>query len=669
MIARVVALVVLIAVVVWTYLPATGFAFLNWDDQAAIVRNPSLDYRAATWAFTTTYMEHYQPLSWLAWAALKARFGLDAAAFHAANILAHVVCAMLVWAVSRRVFARSAPDLPASWHDGAALAAALLFGLHPLRVEPVAWISAMPYTLALALMLASLLAYMEGPAEAGRHISAVSSYGNVVSGFSRTAHASALWWVTSLVLYAASLGARPVALGFPVVLLVVDATVLKRSPRVSVAKAWPFAVLAIAAAAIESAARVPGLNDTPWLYRVQAAATAPFVYLWHTIAPVALTPLDALPIQPAANAVVLLAAVLALAVVSIAAWTWRHRWPGVSAAWAAYLALLAPAAGLLPSGLQVTADRYTYLPGVVVAIVVAGAGARWAAGRQGRARLVTVAFLVVAVALSLASRRALASWNDSVSLWTRVVSLQPGHDVGLYNLGSALAAEGRNEEAAARYRQVLALRPDHADARANLDRLDAARLEREGNNLATGGDLRAAADRYRQAVTLDRQRTHSHAGLGMALASLGRTGEALPALREAIRLGTDDPAVPNALGVLLLQAGQVREARSVIETALATHQDDISLAQNLARLLATGRDIDPRDAAVALRLAGAVVQATGERDPVAMETLAAALAANGRLVEAATVNARAAALATAQGDRDLAVQITARGRLYRNPGQ
>ncbi|MDP3716604.1 MAG: tetratricopeptide repeat protein [Acidobacteriota bacterium] len=660
MAARVVSIVVMAAAVVWTFLPATGFAFLNWDDQAVIVQNPSLGFPgAATWAFTTTYMEHYQPLSWLVWAALKTRAGLDATVFHAANVLAHLVCVALVWGVSRRVLSRSAPDLPGPWHDRAALAAALLYGLHPLRVEAVAWISALPYTLALALMLASLLAYMEGPAKAGHHIS-------VTEG----PHASWPWWVASLMLYAASLGARPVALGFPIVLLAVDAGLLKRGRRASLARVSPFAVLAIAAAVIESVARVPGLNDTPWLYRLQSAASAPFVYLWHTAAPIALTPLAVLPIEPVAHSGVLVAALLSLAAASFAAWTWRHRWPGLSAAWVAYLALLAPAAGLVPSGLQVTADRYTYLPGVVVAIVVAGAAARWAARRQGRARLVTTAFVVLAVASSLASRQALAWWSDSVSLWTRVVTLDPTHDVGLYNLGTALAAEGRNEEAAVRYRQVLALRPDHADARANLDRLDAARLERQGNDLAARGDLTGAAERYRQAVALDPQRTHSQASLGMALASLGRVSEALPVLREAIRLGVvDDPAVPSALGVLLLQSGQTREARSVFETALAKHQNDVGLAHNLARLLATGRVIEPRDAMLALRLAGAVVAATGERDPRALETLATALAANGRRAEAMMVNAKAASLATALGDHDLAVQITARGAEYRRPGQ
>jgi hypothetical protein len=107
----------------------------------------------------------------------------------------------------------------------------------------------------------------------------------------------------------------------------------------------------------------------------------------------------------------------------------------------------------------------------------------------------------------------------------------------------------------------------------------------------------------------------------------------------------------------------------VFETARAKHREDVSLAHNLARLLATGGAVDQKDAALALRLANAVVEATGGRDPRALETLAAALAINDRAAEAITINAKAAALAAAQGDRDLAVQITARARAYRRPGQ
>lgn len=643
---RIAALVVMAAAVTWTYAPAASFAFLNWDDQSVIVQNPAIDLPGAVpWAFSTTYMEHYQPISWLVWAAIKAGFGLDATAFHVANVVVHVVCVLLVWVVARRVLAPVA-GTSAPWREAIAVAAALLFGLHPLRVEVVAWVSALPYTIALALALSALVTYLRAAEQApGR------------------------WPLAALALYAASLSARPIALGFPVVLVAVDTWLLRRRRRASLSAVWPFAVLALAAATIESVARAPGLNETPWLYRLQSAASAPFVYLWRTMVPVSLTPLDLLPLAPVATPGVVSAAVLALAVVSLAAWRWHRQYPALAAAWVAYLALVAPAAGLVPSGLQVTADRYAYLPAVVIALVVAGAGAQWAGTHLARARIVVVALFILAVASAATARTALAPWADSVALWTRVVSLDANHEVGLYNLGAALAADGRNLEAAARYRDVLTRNPDHADARANLDRLDAARFEGEANDLATRGDLAGAAERYRLAVTLDPARTHSHAGRGMALATLGRADEAIPELQEAMRQGVSDPAIPNALAVLLLQSGQSSEARAVLETALAAHHDDVGLAHNLARLLATTAGMGQSDVALALRLAGAVVDATGGRDPRALETLAAALAANGRLADAITTNARAAAAAAAQGDADLAVQITARGRVYRNPGQ
>ena len=644
---RILLLAAIAAVLVATYHHARAFQFLNWDDGAVILDNRSLELPgAASWAFTTTFMEHYQPLSWLAWAVIKARCGLDAAAFHTANLAAHVLCVLLLWAVARLVFARAAPGISSNRLDAAATAVALLYGVHPLRVEVVAWISALPYALALAFLLASTLMWLRRS----------------------SGHASRDLFA-SMILYAASLAARPVALGFPIVLVVLDTWLHKQSVRASGRKAWPFAVLAAAAGAAEFAARAPGLGAAPWLYRLQSATSAPFVYLEHTFVPISLTPLDVLPLRPEGSAAIVVVAVLALFVVSFASWRCRRRYPAAAAAWVSYLALLAPAVGLVPSGLQATADRYTYLPGVVVAFAVAGAGVHWATSHRWRARLVHAALIASVLALAVSSRAALQPWADSVSLWSRVVLLDPVNDVGLYNLGLALTADGRPDEAAVRYRDVLAIDPAHADARANLDRLDAARFEREGNDLAGRGDLVTAAERYRQAIERDPQRTHSHAARGMALTSLGQSAEAMPHLMEAIRQGESDPVVANALGVLLLQSGQTREARTVFESALASHPSDISVAHNLARLLVTGATTVKIDAELALRLARAVVEATKGRDARAIETLAAALAANGRVAEAGATNARAAALATAAGDRELAVQITARGRAYRSRGQ
>ena len=649
MVRRVLLLTVVAAAVAATYRPVSNFQFLNWDDNAAIVNNTNLDLpHTASWAFTTTLIEHYQPLSWLVWAGVKSGFGLSAAAFHSANVVVHLITVLLVWALARAIIARVAgAGVDATTLDAGATAAALIYGLHPLRVEVVAWVSALPYTVALAFALAATLVWLRE---------------------SSSARLSRRFFV-AVVLYAASLLARPLALGLPVVFVVLDIWLNHRRLRASVVRALPFAGIAAVAAAAEFIARGSGINETPWLYRLQAAASAPFVYLWRTAAPIALTPLDVLPLHPVGNAFVSATAIAGLLVVSAVAWLGRRGYPACAAAWAAYIALLAPAVGLVSSGLQATADRYSYLPGVVVAIAVAAAGVRWSAGRAQRARFIAAASVAAIVACAVASRSALAPWIDSVSLWTRVVALDATNDVGLYNLALALDALGRHDEAAARYRDVLAIVPAHADARSNLDRLEAARLEREGNDLAERGNLSAAVDRYRQAIARDARRTHSHAALGMALAGIGQSAAALPELSEAIRQGETDPEVPNALGILLLQSGQVDQARTVFEAALARHPSDMNLAHNLARLLVTGTRTERADADRALQLAGSVFESTGERDPRALETMATALAASGRMAEADAANQRAVKLAMDAGDRELAVQIAARRRAYRGPGQ
>ena len=549
MIGRISALAAMAAAVAWTYVPAAGFAFLNWDDQSVILRNPSLAFPGvAKWALTTTYMEHYQPLSWLAWAAIKSGFGLDATAFHVASIAAHAVCVLLVYATALVVLPRTAPQASAALRHGAAVAAALFFGLHPLRVEVVAWISALPYALALAFLLASFLAYLRTAARTPVRLP-----------------------VTALMLYAASLAARPVALGFPLVLVMIDLWLLKRRPRASLSTVWPFAVLAVAAAGIESVARTPGVNDAPWLYRLQSAAAAPFVYLWHTIAPVSLTPLDVLPADPVASPGIIVTALLALAGdvprgVELARIDGRR----LAASWAAYLALLAPAAGLVPSGLQATADRYTYLPGVVVAIAVAVAGARWAAARK--ARIISAAVVAIGppdrLGVDSAERR---SCRGQIRWRCGHASLPwiPGTMWGC----TTSERRWRKPVGTTKPRPAIAKCSRCSPAMRTRERTWIDSMPRGSNVRGTGwprrGELVTASERYRQAIALDPRRTHSQAGLGMALATLGRVAEALPALREAVRLGTDDPAVPNALGVLLLQSGQSREARTVFETAMA----------------------------------------------------------------------------------------------------
>ncbi len=543
--------------------PVVGFPFLNWDDVDVFVRNDALRAPGLlSWAFTTRYMEHYQPLAWLTWGALERTAGLTSTAAHALNVALHALCAAGVYSLSRRV----AGVWPAA-------IGALVWSVHPLRVEVVAWASAMPYSLALLLALVSMRAWL-----AGRHWAAVA-------------------WLTL------SLLARPIALALPVVWWVIGrGKVARHSSERMWRPALAGLAIAVAAALAESTARLTAtLAEFGIGARLTLTAAAPWQYLWRTVIPVGLTPLDPLALTPRTDIVTIVAGLAGIGIVSAAAWRWRAEQRVLAASWMAYLALLVPAMGLVPSGLQATADRYTYVPAVCLSIALAHIVAMTEVGALrttmermhlqmtgGRLRsattLVVAACALLVSALGAAAWQQAGHWRDSVALWTRAVELDASNDVALYNLGAALDEAGRGDEALARYEQVLTLVPGHGAAAHNRDLLRARQLEAEGNRLAAAGRLGDAVALYREAVRLDGRRTHSHAALGMALTQLGRVIDARPHLQAALDQGASDPAVPNALAFGLAQGGDRERALDILRAARARFPDDPNIARNLAIL-------------------------------------------------------------------------------------
>jgi len=610
--------------------------FVNWDDPAVLLDNAHLASPGiVAWAFSTTRMGHYQPLAWLAWSAAKSSFGLSPAAFHALSLGVHVANAIVIHAVTVRL--ADVSGYQSSQVRVAALFAGLLFALHPVVVEPVAWASAFPYVLSLFALLLSFLAYISERPK------------------------------TSLALYAAASLTRATALGYPVVLLIADRFVLDRRRgdlRSRIVDKTPFVAVAALMAVAEWRSRdVTGLGEIGIVARLAMAAAAPFVYLWRTLWPVALSPLYVLPIVPSSEWVPFTLAVAGLVGVTAFAWRVRRRWPIVGVAWITYLTLLAPVAGFTPTGVQATADRYMYVPGVVIAVV-----AGLAIGRAATPRVVGVAAITAATAaiaaLGVLTWMQTRYWNSSTTLWTRVAELDARNDVATYNLAVALAESGRDHDAIAWYERTLALVPDHDLARHQLGVLQAAAAERNADRLIAAGREQEASAEYAHALALDPTRVHARAAHGMLLLQHGDIKGAAAELGAAMDGGTTDAAVPNALAFVLMQTGDAAKAANVLTDAVEAHPDDINLTHNLARLLATATDPRVRDGERALRLALDVCNRTGNRDPRALDTLAAAYAAAGQIDQARATAARAAARARELGDAAAAAEIDAHARRY-----
>jgi tetratricopeptide (TPR) repeat protein len=620
----------------FTFWAVRSHGFVNWDDPDVLVDNASLQQPAAPlleWAWTTRHMGHYQPLAWLALAAVSGA-PPSAARVHTLALLLHVSNAVLLCWLIAMVIGRDDRN-PVRWW--VASAAASVFALHPLRVEPVAWASALPYLLSAAPLLGSLLCWVR---------------------WARSGSERARW--SSVGLFAVSQLARVTAPLLPIALVVLTPAI----PG-AIARPWPallrsvvpLGVVAAPLAVLEASARVAeSLSDVGVGPRLAWALTNPARYLWRTLAPGSLNPLDALPRLPAADWMAAAWAVLATAaILGITVRLWSPR--VAAAVWGTYALLLLPVVGLVPSGLQATADRYTYYPAMVLSVAL---GAVISRARRPWPLALALVTAGAAGIFAQSARSQLPYWRDSVSLWSRAVALDGDNDVALYNLALAEIEQGRSDQASDHLTRLVALVPDHALGKARLDSLVADRELRAAEASAAAGRLSEAIAAFDRALARDPGRPRARRGRGMAALQSGDVARAADDLAMAVRDGEDDPAVVGALAYALMATGRGAEALPLLTRAVERHPAEVGLASNLARLLVTVEPASLRDPARALQLAARANDATGGTDPRILDTLALALAATGRRQDAADALAAAVAFARESGDAAMAAELSRR---------
>lgn len=600
--------------------PILGNGFVAWDDDENIVDNPNfrgLGPDQVGWAWTTTLLGVYQPLAWMALEAQYAASGLDPLGYHATSLAMHAAVAIAVMILAATLIGRRAGDDRRGVWAGSALAAAL-FALHPLRTEAVAWASCQPYLPAVLLAILAALA----------HIRAVDAGGR--PGTRRA------WLAATFGLALAALLCKAVAVSVPALLLVLDAWPLNRLRREG-RRAWVekaplfgiallFTLVAVRAKADDDA--LASVADYGVGSRAAQACYGIGFYLIKTIVPLNLTAYYPLPARVDPLAPAFAASILAVVGLTIGAWSVRRRWPGVPAAWAAYLLILAPNLGLARVGNQIAADRYSYAASIPLAILAAEALRR--AIRPGGRRAAIAVGLALATAAGwgvLAHRQAL-TWRTDEALWSHALSHGADRVALAHNLlGSALAAQGRPDEGLARYAEALRIDPGNADAH-NLT----------GVVLAARGDLPAALARYDEAVRLEPDFPIAHSNRGAALAALGRLDEAAVAFAEAVRLEPDRLTARGNLARALARLGRHREAAGQFEALARLDPTSASAFSGLGVALARLGRLPEAEAALlrATRLA--------PRDPDPRNNLGMALAQSGRPDEAAIAFAEAVRL-------------------------
>lgn len=536
--------------------PILAHGFVSFDDPVVFVENPhirEISARTLAWMFSALHVAIYQPLTWLLYAIDYQFWGLDPSGYHLTALVLHAANAALVYLTLRQILRclAAGAEVDQGVAVGSALAGALFFSLHPLRVEPVAWASARGQLQAAIFAFLTLLAYLRAQ---------------------REPEARGRWLALSVGTFAVCMLTKTLAIALPALLLVIDHYVLGRFAR----EPWrrllleklPYAaisglalVLAFLAKGLTGALAMSGGIPHGPVERLVQAGYGLWFYLVRTLLPTSLSPLYPLERQLVEREPLYLAgaaASLALTLVLIAL---RRRWPGLLGAWLAYAVLVAPVLGFSQSGPQLVADRYSYLACVPFALLFAVALERTALRLRPPARRA----LAVCVALALAGLGGLSwhqtrIWRDGETLWRHAVALDPGSPLLRLFLANSLREDGRFEPALAEYsraidagvqraaeayngraacHQALGLRAEalaDADAAVRLDPGNAGYLMNRGLIRAVG-DLPGAVADWSAALRIDPELAPAYYSRGVAREALGDRAGASADYERALAIG------------------------------------------------------------------------------------------------------------------------------------
>jgi len=541
--------------------------FVDWDDPDNFITNPyyrGLGWTQLKWMWTTILLGHYVPVTWMTLSLDYLAWGMNPAGYHLTNVLLHSANAAVFYLVALRLLGAATPAAakgdPLAWRLSAAFAA-LLFAVHPLRVESVAWVTERRDVLSGLFYLLAIWAYLRD-AEVAIDVSIRRR----------------LWYWVSLGCFVLALLSKAITVALPIVLIVLDVYPLRRlggdaggwwSPRAR--RRWaekvPFvlasaAVIPIALVAARSGASLLAMAGFGVLDRLAISLYGLAFYPWKMVVPLGLSPFYALktPVVPLSAPYLvsgfLVAAITALAILL------RRRWPALGAVWLGYVVTLLPVSGIFQNGPQISADRYSYLPSLSW-VMLAGGGVlacwrAWKGRENSRAiafSMTGVAALVVTVLTALTWQQ-VGVWRDPERLWSHALAIAPSSVVHEH-LGYVRRQQGRLAEAIEHYRTASSLRPGAAHIRIYW-----------GNTLAQQGMLGAAIDRYREALDLTPDSAAPHNNWGNALVAAGRLEEALSHYREAARIDPSDAEAHNSWGRALAQQGKWEEAIAEYREAL-----------------------------------------------------------------------------------------------------
>ena len=574
----------------------TKYLTSNWHIKAGLTKE------SIVWAFSTSYAANWHPLTWLSHMLDYELYGMEPFGHHLTSLIFHITNTVLLFGVLLKMTG-------ALWRSALV---AILFALHPLNVESVAWVAERKNVLSTFFLLLTLWAYVKyvDKKNAGNYLLVV-------------------------LFLALGLMSKPMLVTLPFVLLLLDFWPLKRFSKVRPTRLFlekvPLFILIIGSCvatfiAQRSGGAMRSSEFSSLYFRIANALVSYFEYLRNMLWPSGLSvfyphPGNALPIWKP------LACTIVLVIVTIWVVKGIRRAPYRAVGWFWYLGTLVPVIGIVQVGEQAMADRYTYVPLIGIFIVIA-----WSLPEQiktGKEKLLPILSGIVISLLIALTWIQVSHWKNSITLFKHAINvtdnkypgvatihaflgdayhregelgiaisefkksldLDPTNLYGLNNLAATLAEQGNLKEGLGYAQKLSRLQPDYTPGLITMGnileetgKLDQAQiyyeqvLERDSDsfdnylNLANilyrKGNLEGAISHYKKVITLNPNLLEAHYNLGNIFGQLGQPIDAKNEFEQAIRCDKNQPMPHYGLGVIELQAGNYLKAIEAFEQAL-----------------------------------------------------------------------------------------------------
>jgi lipoprotein NlpI len=609
-------LAVLVSLITFVvYLSSLHHEFVEWDDAQYVVENlhiRSIDIAFFKWAFADFHAGNWHPLTWISHAIDYAIWGLNPLGHHLTSIILHAVNAFIVVLLIINLLnvlkeTTITEELSEFLDERMILitggVTGLLFGLHPLHVESVAWVAERKDLLCALFVLLSTTLYTKYVSsiynESAQEISSLRFFNKQ--------------YLIAFVFFIFALLSKPMAVTLPFVLLILDWYPFKRIQslktfRSAFIEKIPLIALSLISSVLTVLAQRTGgalvsMESIPFSTRVLVGARSLIAYLWKMIWPLNLIPFYPYPTHVSLLSLEYLSTiffVIGITIICVVSAKKQRLWLSV---WSYYVMTLIPVIGIVQVGRQAMADRYTYLPSLGPFLIM-GLGVAWVSRKVSTLPrwgliikpLGAIIAIFVFVFMSYLTFRQIGIWNNSIRLWSYVIgkhpervhlvyyfrglaylntdqvdkaiedfdtaiALDPYFDDAFLNRGSAFEKIGKFDKAIENFDKAIALRPSYE---AYFNR---------GITFEKMGLLDEAIADYDKAITLNPSRYEAYRAIGRLYGKTGLFDKAIEYFSKYIAINPKHAESYNNRGLSYLYIGQNDRALEDFNKAIALDQN------------------------------------------------------------------------------------------------